>query len=262
MFPDSQIGEQVTRKRIFAAITAAVCSSIGAGALAFTDSRAPVVVELFTSQGCSSCPPADQLLATLADSFNAGPEIIVLSEHVDYWDYLGWKDPFSATIFTKRQHSYARALRQSNVYTPEMLVDGMIAFVGSDSRAALDAIGRRARKPNLKIALSAIPDVSKKSLAVALTDSGLKLSENERLIVFLTQTNLAVQVRSGENSGRTLNHTGVVRTVKTFDSVPIKHCVLPIPTNASVSSLRVVAIRQNKCSMEITGAGVTKIAQR
>ncbi|NJL72319.1 MAG: DUF1223 domain-containing protein [Candidatus Competibacteraceae bacterium] len=90
-----------------------------------------VVVELFTSEGCSSCPPADKLLAELQ---NVDPPIIILSEHVDYWDYLGWRDPFSSPIFTRRQQLYSKVFDQKSLYTPQMVVDGTFAFVGTDGK--------------------------------------------------------------------------------------------------------------------------------
>ena len=97
---------------------------------------AMVVVELFTSQGCSSCPPADALLAVL----DKDPNVIVLSEHVDYWNHLGWRDPFSSSAHSARQQQYARRFGQDGPYTPQMVVDGRVQFVGSDSRRARAAI--------------------------------------------------------------------------------------------------------------------------
>ena len=97
---------------------------------------AMVVVELFTSQGCSSCPPADALLALL----DKDPDVLVLSEHVDYWNHLGWRDPFSSSAHSARQQAYARRFGQDGPYTPQMVVDGRVQFVGSDARRARAAI--------------------------------------------------------------------------------------------------------------------------
>src|SRR5947207_1240023 len=108
----------------------------------------PVLVELFTSEGCSSCPPADLLLARLQkEQPIKGVQVIPLSEHVDYWNQLGWTDPFSSGAFTSRQQSYSRAIRSTDVYTPQMLVDGTVAFVGSDSRKAIETLTAAARAP-------------------------------------------------------------------------------------------------------------------
>src|SRR5260221_5456222 len=104
-------------------------------------SRTPVVVELFTSEGCSSCPPADTLLARLAEEqLASNVQLIALEEHVDYWNDLGWVDPFSSRDWTSRQYDYARALGNGNAYTPQMVVDGTVEFVVSHARQARQTI--------------------------------------------------------------------------------------------------------------------------
>jgi len=106
----------------------------------------PVIVELFTSEGCSSCPPADAALAKLEESQGAAnAEVIALEEHVDYWDRQGWRDPFSSAEFTARQQRYGEWLHIDAPYTPEMFVDGQSEFLGSDSRRALSELARAAR---------------------------------------------------------------------------------------------------------------------
>ncbi len=232
-------------------------------AFALDDSHAPVVVELFTSEGCSSCPPADKLLAELSAGSKAGAAIVVVSEHVDYWDYLGWKDPFSRAVYTERQHAYARAFRQNSVYTPEMVVNGVKGFNGSDARSAADAISNKIDEPKLRLALKAVlaPNKTTVNVSVAATgDSALVLGKDEQLIVFLTQDKLSVAVKSGENGGRTLSHTGVARDIKTFEQLPKSQLSLVVPANAAVDSLKVVAIKQNMRTMAITGSGVTRVA--
>ena len=119
--------------------------------------RTPVLVELFTSEGCSSCPPADALLARLdRDQPVPNADIITLGEHVDYWDSLGWHDRFSSHQFTLRQSEYTQRLRLDDSYTPQMIVDGTSQFVGNDAAHALRAIAEAARTPNIPISLSSI----------------------------------------------------------------------------------------------------------
>src|SRR5438477_2909954 len=125
------------RNLLLAALGGALLAG-GAG-----QSRAPVLVELFTSEGCSSCPPADRLLETL------DPQVIVLSEHVDYWDRLGWRDPYSSHASTLRQEAYARTFGTQGPYTPQMVIDGATEFVGNDSRRAADEIARARNRGKL-----------------------------------------------------------------------------------------------------------------
>src|SRR3974377_1377633 len=118
-------------------------------------SRVPVLLELFTSEGCSSCPPADRLLEILDQKQPvAGANLIVLSEHVDYWDRLGWKDPFSSPQYTGRHTDYTNRYRFDGVYTPKLVVDGGSAFVGSDGREASAAIEKAIRDPKVPMTIS------------------------------------------------------------------------------------------------------------
>src|SRR5271167_2275510 len=127
--------------------------------------RPVVVVELFTSEGCSSCPPADDVLASLAMQ-NAvdGVQIIPLGMHVDYWNYLGWGDRFSSPQFSDRQQQYARMFNSNEVYTPQMIVDGTEQFVGSDRQKAIAAIANAAAQAKGNVAIDLQPDSSKNNL--------------------------------------------------------------------------------------------------
>lgn len=131
--------------------------ALGLAALAVAGStpatgRIPVLLELFTSEGCSSCPPADRLLATLDERQpEARAELIVLSEHVDYFNYLGWKDPFSAEVFSERQESFSGKPHFDGVYTPQLVVDGRFGFVGSDDAAASAAIRKAVQEPKIPL---------------------------------------------------------------------------------------------------------------
>jgi hypothetical protein len=176
----------------------------------------PVLVELFTSEGCSSCPPADALLASLQAKSAAGgaQPLVVLSEHVDYWDHDGWRDPFSSAGFTERQSAYSERFGLSSVYTPQMVVDGQFEFVGSDRVAAGRAINNasNAKKVHIEIADA----VWQGNTLTATLHIAQALPEQRNAILYAALTDAAdtSQVGGGENSGRTLKHVSVVRVLQ------------------------------------------------
>src|SRR5260370_27672595 len=130
--------------------TALICTAVGNNA-----TSVPVLLELFTSEGCSSCPPADRLLEILDEKQPvAGADLIVLSEHVDYWDRLGWKDPFFSSQFTARQQDYTNRYNLDGLYTPQLVVDGRYGFVGSDGREASTPVQKAIRAPKNPIPIS------------------------------------------------------------------------------------------------------------
>ena len=164
--------------------------------------RAPVLIELFTSEGCSSCPPADTLLAKLDELQPVtGVTVIALEEHVDYWDHQGWRDPFSAAEFTARQQRYAGLLHIESPYTPEMVIDGRSEFVGNDSERALPVHVMVKDKSGDRISLAVNVDATKPSGDVLLA---------------IAETGLASDVVRGENAGRNLKHSAVVRKLSTI----------------------------------------------
>ncbi|HZQ92269.1 MAG TPA: DUF1223 domain-containing protein [Terriglobales bacterium] len=170
--------------------------------------RVPVVVELFTSEGCSDCPPADALLLELQQKQPvSGVEIIPLELHVDYWNELGWPDRFSSAAMTARQQEYSRRFGLRSVYTPQMVVDGHDEFVGSDSRLALQKIAGAARGSKLNVALARDAD------GVQVEVSGTAGATGDVLLA-ITEDNLASSVGAGENRGRQLRHTAVVRDLR------------------------------------------------
>jgi hypothetical protein len=180
-------------------VGATSASSIGAHA-----QDAPVVVELFTSQGCSSCPPADAFLTDLAQT---RPDVLPLAFHVTYWDRLGWKDPFSLEAATARQESYARSLGDGQVYTPEMVVNGVYGFVGSRRNEGLAAVASAARVAAQRVPIRLMRDGP--SLVVAI---GRGAGHAAALLVGFDpqhQTN----VGRGENGGRTLLESNIVRSM-------------------------------------------------
>jgi hypothetical protein len=190
--------------------------------------RRAVVVELFTSEGCSSCPPADELLGRLRRDLSAkNVQVIPLGFHVDYWDGLGWKDRFSSAKFTQRQEQYAQALRVDGPYTPEMVVDGAVEFVGNDAGHAQQTIREAASQP--EVATVKISSAAAYQLSVQV--KAPSSAKDAQVVLAITEDNLTTQVGSGENGGRTLHHAAVVRELRqlgqmhegSFEtSVPVK----------------------------------------
>ncbi|MGA7792770.1 MAG: DUF1223 domain-containing protein [Candidatus Acidiferrales bacterium] len=170
----------------------------------------PVLVELFTSEGCSSCPPADALLSRLAQTQPVrGADIIALEEHVDYWDRLGWKDPFSSEAATSRQGEYGQAFGGNQVYTPQMIVDGRSEFVGNSDTEALRAIraASQVTKPNIQLSWE-----TGDSLAIHVEPlTGASAGDGAQLFLVIAENMLHSDVKRGENAGRALEHNGVVR---------------------------------------------------
>lgn len=173
----------------------------------------PVLVELFTSEGCSSCPPADALLAQLnARQPVKGAEAIILEEHVDYWDDQGWRDPFASAAATQRQEDYSKTIR-AEVYTPQMIVDGRTDVLGSDQRAAQRAIEKASGTPKTGLELSWVGATATMSGPKLLRVRAGKLSPggNAEVFMAITESHLHSDVKRGENAGRGLEHDGVVR---------------------------------------------------
>jgi hypothetical protein len=159
------------------------------------------VVELFTSQGCSSCPPADALLGELARR----GAVVALAYHVDYWDHLGWKDPFASAAATQRQRLYAHRLGLSGIYTPQMVVDGVTDVVGSDRGAVLAALAGRRQGPDLRLT------VANGMLTVALPAQ--KTATAAEVVVVAYSEEAETKVARGENAGRSLTEYSIVRDV-------------------------------------------------
>jgi hypothetical protein len=222
----------------------------GAPAARASAASPAAVIELFTSEGCSSCPPADAVLTTLAEG---APRVAVtLSFHVDYWNELGWHDPWSSPAHTARQEQYARALGGRGLYTPQMVVNGRDAFVGSDAAHAREIVdslrGRR-----LPVALEG---------GVRPGDSGVSVSVRARpmppravLHVAAAEPRVVSRVTRGENGGRTLHHTNVVRAFRTvaLDASEVE-VALQLPRDLPAQRALIVAYVQHLSTMEILGA--------
>lgn len=176
--------------------------------------ESPVVVELFTSEGCSSCPPADALLVKLSQMQGQNlPQVVVLGEHVDYWNGLGWKDRFSSHEFTERQQDYAQHFGLQSPYTPQMVIDGKRQIVGNDVAGVGHLIDEAAKQEKMvKIGCDQDP--------LGHYTIGIQ-APNVKAKVFLviTEDGLSTEVKGGENGGRTLSHAGVVRELRPLGSL-------------------------------------------
>ena len=183
--------------------------------------RTAVVIELFTSEGCSSCPPADLLLSTLArEQPVPGVEIIPLGMHVTYWDQLGWKDPSALKSATDRQQAYGALWGGDRVYTPQAVIDGREELVGSDDAGVRKAIARAGREPHARLTFTAALDGDRAVTTLAVLDLPSQIKEPLAVIVFVTEDGLSSVVKRGENGGRTLHHDAVVRFERFWGAAP------------------------------------------
>ncbi len=217
--------------------------------------RKVVVVELFTSEGCSSCPPADALLAKLRDEGRQnGAEIIPLGFHVDYWNHLGWQDRFSSAAYSQRQEQYARIFSLDGVYTPQMVVDGRREFVGSNTSRARDEITQETGQPQqVDVQLSlATPD----KLLIQVSASSNDLAGDA--VLAITEDNLSSNIAAGENNGHLLRHAAVVRELRPLGKLVQGKFQAEIPITQQKDwkskDLRYVVFVQDASSRKIEGA--------
>lgn len=219
--------------------------------------RQPVLVELFTSEGCSSCPPADALLARLdATQFVPGARAIVLSEHVTYWNYLGWRDPFSLQANDSRQQRYSEHFGLDGVYTPQAVIDGSAQVVASDAGAMAKAVAQAAATKKAGIAIENVRlSGDEVAFAVRSTDE-----RRGRLTVALAEDATRSEVGRGENAGRTLRHVSVVRVMKEMSAEAADGRLLTLKLDPAAGSqqrntpLRIVAFVTEVNSGRVLGA--------
>jgi len=230
--------------------------------------RTPVLVELFTSEGCSSCPPADALLEKLDKSQPVGgADLVVLSEHVDYWNDIGWKDPYSSHQFSVRQGDYALRFRLEGPYTPQMVVDGDMELVGSDEWRAIRVIKNAIKTAKLPVVLSSIHREGDNKLAVHV-EVGPSVSPGRaapaQVLIALADDSDQSSVRGGENSGRTLKHVAVVRNltlVGTIDNAGMFSKDVTVNTeNTDQRDLRIIAIVQERGVGRVLGVGSARVS--
>jgi hypothetical protein len=223
--------------------------------------RTTVLIELFTSEGCSSCPAADEQIARLV---RVQPlkqvRIIALSEHVDYWNGLGWVDPFSSAAFTDRQRAYGKRFA-TEVYTPQLVVDGSQHVVGSNADDTMTAIYRAAGRP--KVALELTPAVEGEgSIGVEVTMGSLPVEITGEFVLWaaVAEDGLVVEASRGENVGRTLRHDGVARRLENLGSIEpgeTRRVEIALDPAWNRDKLSVVAFLERKGDGRIVGVAAT-----
>ena len=224
----------------------------------------PVLVELFTSEGCSSCPPADALLTRLAaEKTMGGAGIVALAFHVDYWDRLGWKDRFSSAAFTERQNRYADAWKSDRVYTPQAVVDGRVELVGTDVNKVLEALTASAARPHARVAVALAAGDEPASARAVRVDveppAGAAFTADVMLAV--AEDGLSTEVTAGENARKHLQHTGVVRSLTRVGRIGkgaaahLESVKVPIDRAWASGALRAVVFVQDDKTREIYGTG-------
>ena len=231
-------------------------------------SPTPVIVELFTSEGCSSCPPADELLARIAAAPSVdGAMVVPLGEHVDYWDQLGWRDRFSSASYTHRQETYAQRLGGDGPYTPQLVIDGRSECVGSDAAAARREVARAAALPHGTLTID-LGGPAGPGLHVAVRASNLpqKPSDRADVLLAITEDDLRSVVTRGENHGRTLTHAAVVRQLTlvgeaTGSSAGLEQAIAIAP-DWRRDALHVVAFVQERRTGAILAAASVPLVPR
>jgi hypothetical protein len=231
--------------------------------------RKPVVVELFTSEGCSSCPPADNLLRALETKQPiAGAEIIALEEHVDYWNQDGWEDPYSSAEWTSRQKEYVAKFKGDGAYTPQMVVDGEKEFTGNNIRSAKETIVAAAQQQLATITITPDPeakgDEQHFQVRVGNVPPG---GEKADVWLAITEDGLGNNVEAGENKGKNLQHAAVVRSLLKIGSTGSKGAAdfsadpqVKFKSSWKKENLRVVVFVQDKKNWHILGAAYAKVA--
>ncbi len=236
-------------------------ASLFAASLPATEARTPVLLELFTSEGCSSCPSADRLL----ESFDRtqpvpGADLIVLSEHVDYWNGLGWKDPFSSQQFTNRQNVYVRQLHLNSAYTPQLVIDGRKELVGNDSAGAKVAIEKAIQRTKIPVILS---DGKREGNQIHIQVDIQSAKPGSEIFAAIAENRITSHVARGENGGRTLNHVAVVTSLSSIGTVGkegfSRTLDMPVQAGSGANGLRVVVFVRDRASGDIVGVSQQKI---
>jgi len=227
----------------------------------------PVLIELFTSEGCSSCPPADALLRKLDESQPvSAAELIVLSEHVDYWNDIGWRDPYSSREFSDRQRVYGESFGLGSVYTPQMVVDGQFEFVGSDERGAIRAAEQAAMVQKIPLVLSSVHREANNAIVLHVAAGPLRShsAQSAKVLIAIADDSDESHVTNGENAGRTLRHVAVLRSLVSVGIVDgargFSRDVTVSDSNPNSRNLRVIGIVQEMAASRVWGVGSARLS--
>lgn len=247
-------------------LAAALWGAFAVGAEIEPATEGIAVVELFTSEGCSSCPPAEALLNELDKrAHDEELPIFGLAFHVDYWNYLGWEDRFSKSEFTRRQRRYAASIEEGRVYTPQMVVNGRDVFVGSNRSRAGQVIRIALKTPaEVMLALGAgyLDIQSDSNQRIVRASAAGKIPTDCDIVFALVEHGLESEVKRGENQGRRLVHRAVVRSLLVAESASPAKVHLQVPTDAKPENLEVIAFVQHRTSLNIVGAARAQILSK
>lgn len=216
------------------------------------------VVELFTSEGCSSCPPAERVLSAIhAAADRNGTPVYALAFHVDYWNHLGWADRFSKHEFSERQKQYAAKLQLDTIYTPQMIVNGVTQFLGSDKEAADRAIAVALHHaPEVKITAQ-LDSVEQKKATIQFTCDGI--ADGDVVNIAVVEDSLDSKVNAGENAGQSLRHDAVVRTLVTLPAKSGQQRASVDLGDAKWANASVIVFVQRQDSWTVRGAVAVKL---
>ncbi|HYU34591.1 MAG TPA: DUF1223 domain-containing protein [Thermoanaerobaculia bacterium] len=246
----------------------AALSRSGSAAPQAAANGGPIVLELFTSQGCSSCPPADRLLTRLSQDSALAGRVIPLSFHVDYWDYIGWQDPFDSPRWSERQRAYAQAFRSNRIYTPQLVINGKTECVGSQELVVRQQIASAlAAPPAGRVTLDASPDGAGDRLRVRVgAEMQAAAGGDLDLWVAVWETGLATRVGAGENASKTLRNDYVVRRLEKAFTLAGKagarestEMVLGLDKRWKRENLGVAAFLQDPATRVIYGAASQRL---
>lgn len=214
--------------------------------------KQPVLIELFTSEGCATCPPADKILAYLEKEQPATQaDIITLALHVDYWDYIGWKDEFASPLFSQRQEVYGQKFKLESIYTPQMIIDGETEFVGNEPGKAVSTVIKAAQNQK------AIVEIARANEKLKINITDFPAHEESTVYVVFAEDNLSNKVKRGENAGQKLEHVSVAREMKSIGLIDAKTNDFAFETNLALQpkwetkNLKIIVFAQENASRKI-----------